>query len=121
MAPSFAAVLVDLHKYFGHGLQAVALLVLLGVALQVKIPLKRIAPVLLDIEFTLGLLMWLLEKRHVSLLHPLCMLAAVALAHIAAKQEKRHVVLGLWVGVLALLVLGMLIAQGKVAPGVWVV
>ncbi|MDR2980899.1 MAG: hypothetical protein LBV12_01485 [Puniceicoccales bacterium] len=117
----FAAILIDIHKYFGETLQLVALIAVVWIAIKGKAPIKRVAPVLLDINFVIGIMVWILEQRQISVLHPVCMIAALALAHIAAKKEKPGVVIGLWCGVLALLVVGILIAKGKIAPGLWLV
>ena len=120
--PSFAAILHDFHKYAGHTSFLLPLLVIVVcVLLKKPTPLLRLAPVLLDVQFMLGIMLWLLEKRTISLLHPLVMLVALILAHVASKQQKPAVITALWLAVLGLMVLGMLIARGKIFPGLWLV
>ncbi len=122
LTPSLAAILYDFHKYAGHASFLLPILVIvICVLLKKRQPLLRLAPVLLDVQFTLGIMLWLLEKRTISLLHPLVMLVVLALAHIAAKKENPATVTALWLAVLGLMVLGMLIARGKIFPGLWLV
>lgn len=121
MTLPLATILVDIHKYTGEALQLIGLIVIAWVAIKKNTPLKRIAPIILDVQFTIGIMVWILEKRTISALHPACMLAALALAHIAAKKEKPGTVIALWSGVTALIIVGILIAKGKIAPGFWLI
>ena len=103
------------HKYYGEFLQIVPLAVLLWYALRGKTPLQCVAPILLDIGVTLGLILYLFGGGQVSVWHPVCMFAALALAHAVAKSSSRPLVYGAWAGVFALLILGIQIARGVVA------
>jgi len=107
--------LYTVHKYYGEFLQLVPLGLLLWYALHGKTPLQRVAPVLLDIGVALGLILYLFGGAQVSVWHPVCMFAALALAHAVAKSSSRVLVYAAWSGVFALLILGIQIARGVVA------
>ena len=107
--------LYSVHKYYGEALQLVPLALLLWYALRGKTPLQRVAPVLLDIGVALGLILYLFGGGQVSVWHPVCMFAALALAHAVAKSSSRPLVYGAWAGVFVLLILGIQIARGVVA------
>ena len=82
--------LYTVHKYYGEFLQVVPLVVLVWYALRGKTPLQHVAPVLLDISVALGLILYLLGGKQVSIWHPA------------------------WTGVLVLLVVGIQIARGQI-------
>ncbi|AFZ69180.1 hypothetical protein [Deinococcus peraridilitoris] len=99
--------LYALHTHYGWYLQLLPVLVLIWTAIRRRERLQRLAPVLLDINVTLGLLTYLLTGVQVSLWHPVLMFAAVALAHAVARQRDRRVVIGVWLVVLVLIVGGV--------------
>jgi len=107
--------LYTVHKYYGELLQIVPLALLLWHALRGKTPLQRVAPILLDIGVALGLILYLFGGAPVSVWHPVCMFAALALAHAVAQSSSKPLVYGAWSGVFVLLVLGIQIARGTVA------
>jgi hypothetical protein len=106
--------LYTVHKYYGEFLQIVPLAVLIWYALRGKTPLQKVAPILLDLSVALGLILYLLGGGQVSVWHPVCMFAALALAHAVAKSSSRPLVYSAWIGVLALLVVGIQIARGQI-------
>ena len=106
--------LYAVHKYYGEFLQIVPLAVLIWYALRGKTPLQQVAPVLLDISVALGLILYLVGARQVSVWHPICMFAALTLAHAVAKSSSKVLVYTAWAGVLALLIVGIQIARGQI-------
>jgi hypothetical protein len=105
--------LYNLHNYYGEFFQLVPILVLIWFAVRRRTPLQRVAPVLLDINVLIGFLLYLTAGVRVSVWHPVFMLAAIGLAHSVARSTNRNLVIGAWVGVLVLVVLGIQIAGGR--------
>ena len=77
------------------------------------LPLQRVAPILLDINVLIGLILYVASGQQVSVWHPVFMLAAIGLAHGVARNTDRRVVIGAWVGVLVLVLVGVQIASGR--------
>lgn len=105
--------LYTLHNYYGEFLQLVPIAVLIWFAVRRRTPLQRVAPVLLDINVLIGFILYFASGARVSVWHPVFMLAAIGLAHGVSRSTDRRVVIGAWVGVLALVVLGVQIAGGR--------
>ncbi|PYE56352.1 pilus assembly protein [Deinococcus yavapaiensis] len=106
--------LYNVHTWYGHLLQLVPMLVVAFFLLRRGQPVQRIAPVLLDINVAIGLLLWLLDRPSVSIWHPILMFAAIGIAHGVSRSRNRGVVIGAWIGVLALVVISIQIAGGNI-------
>lgn len=105
--------LYNIHNYYGQLLQLVPIVALIWFALRRRGSLQRIAPVLLDINVLVGLVLYFISGQQVSVWHPVFMLAAIGLAHGVARNTDRRVVIGAWVGVLVLVMVGVQIASGR--------
>lgn len=106
-------VLYNFHRYYGEFLQLIPVILLIWFAIRRKTPLQRIAPVMLDIQVFIGLVLYLVPPASpVSLWHPVFMLAALGVAQGVSRSENRGVVIGGWVVVLLLIVVGIRIAAG---------
>ncbi|WP_045234497.1 hypothetical protein [Deinococcus pimensis] len=110
-------ILRNIHAYYGEFLQLIPILVLIWAVFfrTPRVPFQRIAPVMLDVNVLLGLLVYFLTPIKVSVWHPVAMITAVIVAHAVARQQNRAVLIGAWVVVLALLVVGVLIAKGTIS------
>ena len=105
--------LYNIHNYYGQFLQLVPIIALVWFAVRRRGAVQRIAPVLLDVNVLIGLILYAVSGRQVSVWHPVFMLAAIGLAHGVARNQNRRVVLGAWVGVLVLVLVGVQIASGR--------
>ena len=105
-------VLRNIHQYYGEFLQLVPVVLLIWFAIRRKTPLQRVAPILLDINVLIGLIVYVAAGGRVSIWHPVFMLAAIGLAHGISRSENRSTIIGGWVVVLALVVIGIRIAAG---------
>lgn len=105
--------LYTIHNYYGQFLQLVPIALLIWLAVRRRGALQRVAPVLLDINVLIGLILYVISGRQVSVWHPVFMLAAIGLAHGVARSTDRRVVIGAWVGVLALVLVGVQVASGR--------
>ncbi len=105
-------VLRNIHQYYGEFLQLVPIALLIWFAIRRKTPLQRIAPILLDINVLIGLVLYIASGARVSVWHPVFMLAAIGVAHGISRSENRTTIIGGWVVVLALVVAGIRIAAG---------
>ena len=105
--------LYNLHNYYGQFLQLVPIVALVWVALRRRGALQRVAPVLLDVNVLIGLVLYVISGRQVSVWHPVFMLAAIGLAHGVSRVQDRRVVIGAWALVLALVLVGVQIASGR--------
>ncbi len=105
--------LYNIHNYYGQFLQLVPIVALIWFAVRRNLPLQRVAPILLDINVLIGLILYVASGQQVSVWHPVFMLAAIGLAHGVARNTDRRVVIGAWVGVLALVLVGVQIASGR--------
>ncbi len=105
--------LYALHNYYGEFLQLVPVAVLIWFAVRRRTPLQRVAPILLDVNVLLGFILYFASGARVSVWHPVFMLAAIGIAHGVSRSKNRSVVIGGWVGVLVLVVLGIQIAGGR--------
>lgn len=105
--------LYNIHNYYGQFLQLVPIVALVWVALRRRGALQRVAPVLLDVNVLIGLVLYVISGRQVSVWHPVFMLAAIGLAHGVSRVQDRRVVIGAWVGVLVLVLVGVQIASGR--------
>lgn len=105
-------VLRNIHQYYGEFLQLVPIILLIWFAIRRKTPLQRVAPILLDINVLIGLILYIVSGARVSVWHPVFMLAALGVAHGISRSDKRGTVIGGWVVVLALIVVGIRIAAG---------
>ena len=105
--------LYNLHRYYGEFLQLIPIILLIWFAIRRKTPLQRIAPILLDVQVLIGLILYFVQPgARVSVWHPVFMLAALGIAHGVSRSEKRGTVIGAWVVVLLLIVGGIRIAAG---------
>lgn len=104
--------LYTIHNYYGEFLQLVPIVVLVWFAVRRSAPLQRVAPILLDINVLIGLILYLGSGRQVSVWHPVLMLAAIGLAHGVSRSEKRSTVVGAWAVVLLLVAAGIRVAAG---------
>ena len=102
----------DIHNYYGEFLQLVPIVLVIWVAVRRRTPLQRVAPILLDINVLIGLILYVGSGRQVSVWHPVFMLAAIGIAHGVSRSEKRSTVIGGWVTVLVLVAAGIRIAAG---------
>ncbi|GGJ42104.1 pilus assembly protein [Deinococcus roseus] len=105
-----------IHKYFGELLQIIPVVLLVWYAIRNKTPLQRIAPIMLDINVLLGILVLFVQKIPVSVWHPVMMLIAMFLGHFVARNTNRSVVIGAWVVNLLLIVGAILLAKKAVGP-----
>jgi hypothetical protein len=105
-------VLRDIHQYYGEFLQLIPIVLLIWFAVRRKTPLQRIAPILLDINVLIGIVLYIASGSRVSVWHPIFMIAALGVAHGIARSKKRSTVIGGWIVVLALVVVGIRIAAG---------
>lgn len=106
-------VLRNIHQYYGEFLQLVPIVLLIWFAIRRQTPLQRIAPILLDVQVLIGLVLYFVTPGvRVSVWHPVFMLAAIGIAHGVSRSQNRGVVIGAWVVVLLLVVGGIRIAAG---------
>lgn len=116
--------LARIHRHFGELLLILPIAIIIVAFVKGKTPLPRIYAVLLDIQLVLGAVTFALYTKSVNLLHLVCMIAAVAVAHIVAKRDNQaQVAIGFAV-VLALLVLGYLFQKQFIktgAPMIWTI
>ena len=105
--------LYNIHNYYGQFLQLVPIIALIWTAIQRRGALQRVAPVLLDINVLIGLILYAVSGRQASVWHPVFMLAAIGIAHGVSRSQNRSVVIGAWVGVLVLVLVGVQIASGR--------
>ena len=106
-------VLNGIHNYYGQLLQLVPIAVLIWFAMRRRGALQRVAPILLDVNVLIGLVLYFVSGQQVSVWHPVFMLAAIGLAHGVSRVQNRRVLIGAWVGVLALVLVGVQIASGR--------
>ena len=104
--------LYNIHQYYGEFLQLVPIVLLVWFAVRRRTPLQRVAPILLDINVLIGLVLYVASGQQVSVWHPVFMLAAIGIAHGVSRSEKRSTVIGGWAVVLLLVVAGIRIAAG---------
>ncbi len=104
--------LAPIHRHFGELLLVLPVVVILIALLKGKTVLPRIVAVLMDVQLVLGALTFALQSKVASIPHLLCMLGAIALAHVFAKRENQAQVAGGFAGVLALLIVGYLFQKG---------
>lgn len=106
-----------IHRHFGELLLILPVVVILVALLKGKTVLPRIVAVLLDVQLLLGAATFALFTKVASVPHILCMIGAVALAHVFAKRENQAQVAVGFAGVLALLVIGYLFQKGLLPDG----
>jgi len=106
-------VLYNIHNYYGQFLQLVPIVALVWFAVRRNTPLRRVAPVLLDINVLIGLILYVVSGQQVSVWHPVFMLAAIGIAHGVSRSEKRSTVIGGWAVVLILVMVGVQVASGR--------
>lgn len=107
------------HKHFGELLLLLPLVVIVVAFAKGRSPLPRITAVLLDIQFVLGLVTLIVVSKAVSILHLVCMVGALGLAHAFAKKDGAKAVAAGFAGVFALLVAGYLFQKGVLPNGGW--
>ena len=103
-----------IHAGYGEFLQLVPIAVLIWALFWRKGSFQRLAPVALDINIVLGLLVYLVTPYKVSLWHPILMLAAIGIAHGVSRTPNRAVLIGGWVAVLAVIAFSIQIAAGRI-------
>lgn len=104
----------DIHAYYGEFLQLVPIAVLLWALFSRRGSFQRLAPIALDVNVVLGLLVYLVTPYKVSLWHPMLMLVATLLAHGVSRTQSRAVLIGGWVAVLAVVAFSIQIAAGRI-------
>ena len=109
--------LKPVHQHFGELLLILPVAVIIVALTKGKSPLPRITAVLLDIQFVLGILTAAFVMKGFNIVHAVCMVAALGLAHAFAKKEPKKVAVG-FAGVLAVIVTGYLCVKG-VLPFPW--
>ena len=109
--------LIPVHKHLGETLIVLPVVVVIVALLRGGSILPRITAVLLDVQILLGVFTLILVTKSVSVLHIVCMAAALGLAHAFAKKDNRTAVAGAFSGVFALLVLGYLFQRGILPDG----
>lgn len=105
--------LYAVHNYYGQFLQLVPMVALIWFAVRRRTPLQRVAPILLDINVLIGLILYVGSGQQVSVWHPVFMLAAIGVAHGISRSEKRSTLIGGWALVLVLVLVGVQIASGR--------
>lgn len=106
--------LYNVHTWYGHLLQLVPIVVVAFFLLRRGQPMQRVAPILLDINVAIGLVLWLVNRVPVSIWHPILMFVAIGLAHGVSRSQNRGVVIGAWVVVLVLVAVSIQIAGGRI-------
>jgi hypothetical protein len=107
--------LAPIHRHFGELLLILPVVVILVALFKGKTVLPRIVAVLLDVQMVLGAVTFAIQSKVASIPHILCMVAAIAIAHVFAKRENQAQVAVGFAGVLALLVVGYLF-QKNILP-----
>jgi len=116
-APMNLSWLLPVHRHLGETLLVLPIVVVLIALLKGRTLLPRITAVLLDIQFVLGIVTFACLTRTAVVLHIVCMVLALGLAHAFAKKENRTAVAGAFAGVFVLLLLGYLFQTGKLPGG----
>lgn len=110
--------LIPVHRHLGEMLLVLPIVVVLISAFKGKSLLPRITAVLLDVQLVLGIvtLVFVKGRKPVSLLHIVCMVLALGLAHAFAKKEPKKIAAG-FAGVFVLLLLGYAFQKGLIPGG----